>query len=301
MQQGITLIEVVIATLMSSLVFVLVISLSNKVLSVYQIQQTHLLRQIALTGALDLTKSLQRASAPYVTSISTPSFTAVLPYSVNNNIVLTSNAYEVEFPLNADVVSSAGTGPSNVDKPSDQMVIQYTVDEVGTKDCEGGLIAPYASTKQTVIEKYFVRKSIDSKTLVLACTSGRYSTTAGFSDMSGIGRVVVPNVDYFHFMLVSVDSDHPVPNPSPSATLLPEWHNLSTFLSLPVPVNPFGRQVIGVEFGIIMHTPLPSGIKPPLAQPTSLVIMDETVSLNNPATIGTAVYDVVIQPKLMGY
>ena len=300
-QTGITLLEVILATLLSSLVFALIISLSNKIQDVYKNQQVHLSRQVALSGVWDLMKSIKKVTSPYVSIVNTPTFTEYLPFSAKNNIVLTSNAYEIAYPLNSHVVSSAATGLSNVDKPSDQLVIQYQVERIGQQDCEGRSISPANVSADTVIEKYYVRKSADAKTLVLACTAGRYSTTTGFSDMSGLGRVIIPNVDYFHFMLISLNSDRSEPNFQPTSNLATEWHNLATFLSLPATTNSFGRQVIGVELGILMHSNLPSGVKPPDAQPTTREVMDETVVLNNPSSVTNSIYDLTIQPVMMGY
>lgn len=98
---------------------------------------------------------------------------------------------------------SQSDGTSNVNLPSDQLTIQYKVqDDSNHYDCEGNQLAE----GDQVVERYFLRLDKNKMTnengqnaLALACKATKASTP---NLLAGEGQVIVKRADYFKVKLI---------------------------------------------------------------------------------------------------
>lgn len=100
-------------------------------------------------------------------------------------------------------------GPSNVDKASDQLVIQYKAYDPNGFDCEGNGITQAEIDEGTfIVQRYYLRPDGKSSDLALVCDAGRYKTLVATANLptgiTGLGQqsqIIMRRVDYFNVLL----------------------------------------------------------------------------------------------------
>lgn len=112
--------------------------------------------------------------------------------------------------MNVNWVTKANTSESNVNVLNDQLTIQYKPVNVGEFDCEGNEItSAEIAAGDYVIQRYFIRSDDNpnvgetkATALSLACDAGRVNAT-GVTGLGGNGQIIMKRVDFFHVLLVT--------------------------------------------------------------------------------------------------
>lgn len=232
-QQGFTLIELMLSIVLGSITTAAGVSLYIASQKTFVAQETLTSNQVAVDRGLNfLTDQIAKAHMGKAYS----RHTAKTPGA---GIVVGATNYKYSYSVAKSNLSGEATGPSFVNRPSDQIVIQYQTPEIPAIDCEGGSIA---STSTLVIEKYFVQSSSNG-TLALACDAGRFDKDSGSLTGMGSGVVeIIPNVDYFRVMLV-ISSMESNGAETQRVVSVPTYKALTT-----------DRKIIGVKLGLISHS-----------------------------------------------
>lgn len=210
-QQGFTLIELMVALTLGLLISAAAIQLfmtSQK--SVASQQGLMNLQNSSIFGLETMVRDIRQANLrgrePYIDD-----------KTVAGGIVLTANnlstyknaAGAFAFTIDPTLLSNGDVGLSNlVGLKSDQLVIQYRVNGPNHFDCEGNSIP--ANTH--VVQRYFVRKDTKAlanepnEGLALACKATRYlnediSTKTTLTGLDGAGQIIIPRVDHFSVLL----------------------------------------------------------------------------------------------------
>lgn len=316
-QLGITLVEILISVALSAFLFALLMQSSQKMLDSYLITQSYNYRQsVLLDGWWSLVNNVKRVSSPNLYYYLSPNnknpsrmeFLSNRLYSGTNNIVFSESDLIGLSKLPAIYRTSARTGASNVDIPSDQLVIQYTMAQANTTDCEGNAITPYDKLPNfigigdtpvltTIIERYYVKK--ENGQLNLKCDAMRYNSSAGITGGETGERTVVPNIDYFHVLFVgkqgynkylTIDKIYETLGGKPlESNIITRDPNIEASIKKS---NASNRFIAGVEMSMLFHAPFVANTgATPLNPKQTFTVLDNTVTLNNGATTNDAIYD----------
>lgn len=300
-QSGISMIEMLIANVMAIAIIMLILVVSDRIQSAYLVQQSLAYRQTILqNGWWSMVQSIKRISTDFTYEHSSRLINAANPTgaflyfrtnnTLNNNIVFGSKDF-VKYPiLPKELITTSQSGPSNVNLPSDQLVIQYTTSIAGLKDCEGTPILPYenTSTAETVIERYYVRYNNTEARLDLVCDAGRYNPTVGFTGIGDAGQTVIPNVDFFKVVLTVVDvyqsstgSRHDYAQrmavDAYNAEIRPDTPNIQT--------------IRGVDIGVLFHSPIPTKNYAKSPPKNSYCVLSDCVTLNGNLSNSSVIFD----------
>lgn len=253
-QRGFTLIELMVAIILGSVVTASAITLYITSQKTYLLQEGFLSNQNDLDITFDkLTNAVQKSGINKATAQ-----TSKIP---NGGIILSATNYGYSTTINQKHISQSESGFSFVNKASDQLIIQYTPQVLGGYDCEGKKITSYSN----VVERYFVRKSIhNSDNLVLACSSGRYAS-GNVTDVGDVGQVLIDGIDYFHTLLMVQNAAGKLRN--------------ITFKDYAASATKY--DVLGVQIGILLHSNKPIGFKGIKDIDRDITILDETIKLNS--------------------
>lgn len=158
--------------------------------------------------------------------------TSITNRSTNSRTPAVVASANINYAVNVNLLSrGAGqtvgtdnewTGASNTGtNKSDQLVIQYKPNQVGT-DCEGNNITAADITAGTyIVQRYFLRPDgTNTQDLALACDAGRYTTSkdlthadySGTRAYGGAGQIILRRVDYFHVLLGTSEGSFDSPN-----------------------------------------------------------------------------------------
>lgn len=316
-QLGITLIEILISVALSAGLFALIIQSSQKMLNSYLISQSYNYRQaVLLDGWWPMIQNIKRISSPHLYYYSLPAktnsarmeFLGNQLYSTTNNVVFSESDFVGLSKLPSIYRTASKTGPSNVDIPSDQLVIQYTTVQKDTTDCEGGAITPHDKTPKfigagetavldTVVERYYVKKQ--GGQLNLMCDAMRYNSSTGMVGGGANERVIVPNIDYFHVLFVgkkgynkylTIDKIYQTLSGKPlESNIILRDAALEDSIKKS---NASNRFIAGIEVSMLYHAPFVAntGATPASAKKT-FTVLDNTVNLNSGASTNDAIYD----------
>ena len=184
---------------------------------------------------------------------------------------------------------------------SDQLTIQYLTSREGLFDCEGTAIPK----DFYVIERYFVRmdNTVTPAAPGLACASALYDyneTSAGSAsgldiktytvtgetdttdnNLSDVGTVILPNVDYFRVMLGVSDSTGFATDPEHTSMgyiAIPSTTDIATQLN--------DRRIVSLQLGILARSNNPTAT-PQANSDLSFTVLDKAnVKLNTAAIQG---------------
>lgn len=253
-QKGFTLIELMVAIILGSIVAASAITLYMTSQKTYLLQEGFLSNQSDLDITFDrLTDVVQKSSMNKPSAL-----TSKIP---NGGIILSATNYGYSTTIHQKHISQSESGYSFVNKASDQLVIQYSPQKLGGYDCEGRKITDY----NNVVERYFVRQSTqNTDNLVLACAAGRYSAGT-VTDVGDVGQTLMDGVDYFHVLLTVKNSSNELRNIS-----LKDYAASTT-----------KYEVVGVQLGVLKHSNKPIGFKGIKDIDSGITILDETVKLNS--------------------
>lgn len=280
-QRGLTLIEMLVALTLATSIFIILLLINNQARDSYLWLQNYKYRQSILqNGWWPIVGSLKRVSSSayyidrkVVNQFGQTEYTYKDIPSITNNIIITPTDVAGHHALPADYRTLAKAGPSRVNLPSDQLVIQYTTNDPALFDCEKKPIVPYSISKETVVERFYVVNNNIENRLDLMCDAARYSKTSGFSGMGQTPALKLPNIDYFHVLVVSDTY----------------YKNLSQLATNPT--QPSSAYIQAVEISALFHTNWPIN---PIAKAVTFnrfTVLDEEVTLNGNMTNNTSFYD----------
>ena len=332
-QSGLTLIEILLSISLAAIIFALLFEVNQKLKYSYlKIQSYNYQQSVLLDGWMSMVENIKRVSSPHIyydninytsnsSSLYSSSFSGMSQLfsvlkldSPTNNIVFSESDFLGRpTPLPAAYRTTAMSSPSNVDIPSDQLVIQYTTVNKNLLDCEGNPIAPRnkvpliipigrSASVETVVERYYVKKQ--GSQLDLMCDAMRFDSNTGFSGDTVGERVVMPNIDYFHVLIVD--------NGKNGQDCTPKYQTIDAIIGYLTNTNYYycsfhtkrliesveqlnmsNRVVGGVEVSVLYHSPLIQNTESVSGTPKNkFIVLDKTVTLNGTATSNDAIYDV---------
>ena len=286
-QKGFTLVEIMVAIILGSFITAAAISLYLISQRTYQIQEAFLSNQNNIKVVTDiLTKSIKRSASTYKGPITGK--------TIGGDLVLSANSFGYGAVVSKKYLFQSKTGPSFVDTPSDQIVLMYPLNAIGTNrvidtDCEGVL---NSDNTLRVIERYFVRPSkTKPESLVLACDAARYNPLTGdlikkASDGSwnawgeADNGIELADVDLFH-VLLTIQNGGTYRDVS-----IEDYRN-----------NYITYEVVAIKIGVLLHSTKSIGLKGIQDFSQRFKVLDQDVQLN--ATAATSdkkyTYDVVTQ------
>lgn len=259
-QKGFTLIELMLSIVLGSITAAAGLTLYIASQKTFVAQESLSSNQIAVDrGLIYIADQIRLANMGKAYSQHTAK-------TVGAGIVVGATNYQYSFSVSKSYLSGQNTGPSYVNKASDQLVIKYNIPDDSSLDCEGKSIA---NSTVTVVEKYFVRSLADGS-LSLACDAGRF-TDAGSGSLTGMGTDVtdlIPNVDYFKVLLVTSSM---VSNGSETLRVMtiPQYKALTE-----------SRKIIGVKLGLISHSSSSIGHVGASGINSSMKMFNETITIN---------------------
>ncbi len=163
------------------------------------------------------------------------------------------------------LMSFSGSGESNVNLGSDQLVIQYKPVSTGGFDCEGQRIN---STDEMVIQRYFLRADTNAgegerNPLTLACDAGRYTADGAvdFTDYGTSSEIIMKRVDQFHVLL----------NVSNAAGLR-RYISISDYMALSTK-----PRILGVSLGVLTRSSQGVGRDEAIAQTNAFTLLDQNL------------------------
>ena len=288
-QNGFTLIELMIALVLGLLISAAALQIfyttsvnSNRQKAGSQIQNN------AVFGIDDFSKHLRRAN--YGANSNTTSAYYLNHLTPQGGVVLTrptSTTKTTGTPPNTTTVTTwvgsnlnglkngssalpttilSANAPTNsasnltTNTKSDQLTIQYQAYQNDMFTCNGEKI----DKDDYVIERYFVRNdtTVTPNSLGLACASLIYTydealaTTTGIdvsadlANFTGIGTIVIPNVDYFRVLLGTTAQDDFAADPTSLALVYQPLPSDPTTLA--------GRRIVSVQVGLLVHSDTPT-------------------------------------------
>ena len=205
-QQGYTLIELMIALALGLVIVAAAVMLLLTGIRSHALQQGVAdLQDDANFGLNYITQDVRLANLKTTTA-------KIDDQMLMGGIVLShANLPETLRSLNPALLSFGGSGISNVDQKSDQLVIQYKPMTAGGFDCQGRRIE---DVSYTIVQRYFLRSDSaknqgEEQPLSLACDSGRYTDSNNtILDYGDNGEIIMKRVDQFHVLLsISTDSN----------------------------------------------------------------------------------------------
>ena len=170
------------------------------------------------------------------------------------------------LPFDQILLSSSGTGLSNVEQGSDQLVIQYQPMRIGDFDCEGREIV---DVNRVVVQRYFLRVDANAAVgeqnpLALACDAGSYAvgsnTVTNFGDA---GEIIMKRVDHFRVLLN-------VQNAAGQQRYI-DINQYMTLASKP--------RILGVSLGVLTRSSQNVGTDAASAQGNEFIVLDQTVEV----------------------
>ena len=203
-QQGYTLIELMIALALGLVIVAAAVMLLLTGIRSHALQQGVAdLQDDANFGLNYITQDVRLANLKTTTA-------KIDDQMLMGGIVLShANLPETLRSLNPALLSFGGSGISNVDQKSDQLVIQYKPMIAGGFDCQGRRIE---DVSYTIVQRYFLRSDPaknqgEEQPLSLACDSGRYTDSNNtILDYGDNGEIIMKRVDQFH-VLLSISTD----------------------------------------------------------------------------------------------
>ena len=216
-----------------------------------------------------------------------------------SGLVLNGEAISSDFLSNN--ASTKSVSNLNGIANSDQLTIQYQSGQEESFDCEGDKIPK----DFYVIERYFVRldSTVNPATPGLACASAIYDynesaagsasgldiarytvpgeTTASNNNLSGIGTIIIPNVDYFRIMLG-------VSNSTGFAT----YPDRTRIAYMPIPASrtlAADQRIVSLQIGILARSDNPT-TTPQANSNLSFTVLDKVNVKLNPAAIAGPTY-----------
>lgn len=197
---------------------------------------------------------------------------------------------------------------------SDQLTIQYRIDDTGSFDCEGSAIP----AGFYVIERYFVRMDNTSApaTPGLACASAIYKydeaaagddtgidiatytvpgeTDTNANNLEGAGTIVIPSVDYFRVML-GISSSTGFATYPESADIgyisVPNASNINASLN--------DRRIVSLQVGILSRSNNPTATSQANSELRFNVLDKNNVALNDAATNGPTYLRTVYESTIL--
>ena len=176
-----------------------------------------------------------------------------------------ANPTAVPPPMNQILLSSSGSGLTNVAQGSDQLVIQYQPMTVGGFDCEGREIT---NSNRIIVQRYFLRTDANQATgetnpLALACDAGNYSDT-NLARYGDAGEIIMKRVDHFRVLL----------NVS-NATGNRRYIGIHEYMAL-TGTKP---RILGVSLGVLARSGQSTGQEASTAQNNAFVVLDQDVAI----------------------
>lgn len=165
----------------------------------------------------------------------------------------------------ASLLSFSGTGVSNVNEGSDQLVIQFKPAQMGTYDCEGGLID---DPNEIIIQRYFLRvdtnaSPTEGSPLALACDAGRYDENGAtrISDYSNSSEIIMKRVDQFHVLLSVINT----------------VNNERRYISIDEYMGLAGTKprIVGIVLGVLTRSSQAVGTDAAIAQNNAFTLLDQ--------------------------
>lgn len=247
-QRGFTLIELMIALVLGSLIVAASIQVfinANQSLA-FQQSSTNI-QNSGLFGMDYIVRDLRRANIDSNSA-------AMTVDTLHGGVVFNNKNISQATMTNVDVVNASLTkssvGPSNFSGlKSDQIVIQYK-NTIGSQyNCEGAKVTP----NQFVVQRYFLKeeKAPTAKDkyrpLSLRCKATVYVGDSATSlDLSGDGEMLIPNVDHFR-VLLGVARDNAVKD-----GVMDDFIYVSPSEYTKLPDKP---QIVSIQLGILVRSP----------------------------------------------
>lgn len=247
-QRGFTLIELMIALILGSLIVAASIQVfinANQSLAFQQSSAN--IQNSGLFGIDYIVRDLRRAN---IDSNSAAMTIDTLHGGIvfNNKNISKATMTDAET-INA-LLTKSSIGPSNLNNlKSDQIVIQYK-NTIGSQfNCEGVKVLP----NQFVVQRYFLKEEKAAATadqyrpLSLRCKATVYTGDSATSlDLSGDGEMLIPNVDHLR-VLLGVARDNPVKDGVMDDFLYVSPSEYIKLIDKP--------QIVSIQLGILVRSP----------------------------------------------
>ncbi|MGQ0473726.1 PilW family protein [Acinetobacter variabilis] len=247
-QRGFTLIELMIALVLGSLIVAASIQVfinANQSLAFQQSSAN--IQNSGLFGMDYIVRDLRRAN---IDSNSAAMTVDTLHGGIvfNNKNISKVTMTDAES-INA-LLTKSSIGPSNFNNlKSDQIVIQYK-NTIGSQfNCEGVKVLP----NQFVVQRYFLKEEKAAATadqyrpLSLRCKATVYTGDSATSlDLSGDGEMLIPNVDHLR-VLLGVARDNPVKDGVMDDFLYVSPSEYIKLIDKP--------QIVSIQLGILVRSP----------------------------------------------
>jgi type IV pilus assembly protein PilW len=183
-------------------------------------------------------------------------------------------------------------GLSNTNKKSDQLVIQYRANQIGT-DCEGRTItAAEVDAGIYIVQRYFLRKDTNTNTnepnqaLALVCHAGRYQKASQLIQnyaKNDEGQIIMRRVDYFHVLLGVAEQINDGSFTNFRYLTIEQYQQMAKTLRAKVPSETPPR-VLAVQLGAIVRAADSVGKDEMVKQAPTFTILDQDVTLNTPGS-----------------
>ncbi|WP_151769142.1 PilW family protein [Acinetobacter junii] len=247
-QRGFTLIELMIALILGSLIVAASIQVfinANQSLAFQQSSAN--IQNSGLFGIDYIVRDLRRAN---IDSNSAAMTIDTLHGGIvfNNKNISKATMTDAES-INA-LLTKSSIGPSNFNNlKSDQIVIQYK-NTIGSQfNCEGVKVLP----NQFVVQRYFLKEEKaaavagEYRPLSLRCKATVYTGDSATSlDLSGDGEMLIPNVDHLR-VLLGVARDNPVKDGVMDDFLYVSPSEYTKLSDKP--------QIVSIQLGILVRSP----------------------------------------------
>lgn len=247
-QRGFTLIELMIALILGSLIVAASIQVfinANQSLAFQQSSAN--IQNSGLFGIDYIVRDLRRAN------IDSNSAAMTIDTLHGGVVFNNTNISKVTMTNGEDVnalLTKSSIGPSNFKNlKSDQIVIQYK-NTIGSQfNCEGVKVLP----NQFVVQRYFLKEEKAAATadqyrpLSLRCKATVYTGDSVTSlDLSGDGEMLIPNVDHFR-VLLGVARDNPAKDGVMDDFLYVSPSEYIKLIDKP--------QIVSIQLGILVRSP----------------------------------------------
>ena len=247
-QRGFTLIELMIALVLGSLIVAASIQVfinANQSLAFQQSSAN--IQNSGLFGIDYIVRDLRRANIDSNSAAMT--IDTLHGGIVFNNKNISKATMTDVGSINA-LLTKSSIGPSNFKNlKSDQIVIQYK-NTIGSQfNCEGVKVLP----NQFVVQRYFLKEEKAAATadqyrpLSLRCKATVYTGDSATSlDLSGDGEMLIPNVDHLR-VLLGVARDNPVKDGVMDDFLYVSPSEYIKLIDKP--------QIVSIQLGILVRSP----------------------------------------------
>lgn len=247
-QKGFTLIELMIALVLGSLIVAASIQVFMNANQSLAFQQSSAnIQNSGLFGMDYIIRDLRRANIDSNSA-------AMTVDTLHGGVVFSNTNISKATMTNAETINALLTkssiGPSNFKNiKSDQIVIQYK-NTIGSQfNCEGVKVLP----NQFVVQRYFLKEEKaaaaagEYRPLSLRCKATVYTGDSITSlDLSGDGEMLIPNVDHFR-VLLGVARDNAVKD-----GVMDEFIYVSPSEYTKLSDKP---QIVSIQLGILVRSP----------------------------------------------